>query len=166
MAFNAQYNAVPEGDDSEREATAAVVRQFLDEHAAQAILLSIEANIMFLAELPPGNDRISPGDPRYRRDSGEALRVALSNASAIERLASTMQAVYQVRCNLIHGNKFPEVERDRSLVDNCIPIIRAVVEALMDADGPDGPGEVSAQKVPKDVIVASFSRPHPRKGTR
>jgi hypothetical protein len=38
--------------------------------------------------------------------------------------------IYQVRCNLIHGDKDPDDARDRMLVSESVAVLRSLMPAL------------------------------------
>jgi hypothetical protein len=131
MAFNALYNAVRTGGESESTAVGKVVTLFVDQTAAMAVLAKIgSSHIHALVSLPPGDDRYPPSDARYRTKSKELLALYTASANPVERLATLMQIVYQVRCNLLHGSKDPTVLRDQELVAACTPILAALVPTL------------------------------------
>jgi len=131
MAFNALYNAVREERDSEATAVANVIRTFFDLLAAQACLDQIGHQcISELIAIPPGDDRLDPNDPNYRKKTTVLVARFQGSGDPVERLASLMAIVYQVRCNLVHGSKDPEVMRDQALVSSCTPIVEVVVARL------------------------------------
>jgi hypothetical protein len=78
----------------------------------------------------PGDDRYAPSDARYRTKTRALARVFASGASAPEKLSALMRIVYQVRCNMIHGEKDPDFWRDKSLVRACAPITTVFLRHL------------------------------------
>jgi hypothetical protein len=131
MAFNALYNAVREERDPEAAAVEKVIRLFFDRHSAEACLRRIHPrHIADLVTAPPGDDRLDPTDPKYRAKATVSVEILNSSDDPTERLAALMAIVYQVRCNLLHGSKDPEVIRDQDLVTTCTPILEVVVSKL------------------------------------
>jgi hypothetical protein len=131
MAFNALYNAVRQAHESEATAVMNVIRIFMDSAAAETCLEQIGRRcISELIATPPGDDRLDPTDPLYRRKTSVLAAYFQGNGEAVERLAALMRIVYQVRCNLVHGSKDPIVMRDQALVSSCTPIVKVVVARL------------------------------------
>jgi hypothetical protein len=50
--------------------------------------------------------------------------------SAVGRLAAATGVLYQIRCNLIHGGKDPDSQRDRMLVRESLAVLRVLVPAI------------------------------------
>lgn len=133
MAFNALYNAVRDEQDSEVTAVTKVVGLFIDQGVAQACLDEIgQKRISELTAIPPGDDRLDPHDPNYRKKTAALVSRFYGSRDPVEQLATLMAIVYQVRCNLVHGSKDPEVMRDQTLVSACTPILEVVVPRLED----------------------------------
>ena len=131
MAFNALYNAVREKSDLEARAVTNVIRLFFDAQTAQVCLDRIgPGRVAELVAIPPGDDRLNPGDPHYREKATASAKIVNRSDDPVERLAALMAIVYQVRCNLLHGSKDPEVMRDQALVATCTPILEVVVSEL------------------------------------
>lgn len=132
MALNALYNAV-EGP-SERKRVMNVVEKYLPQPAATRLLGELSAAIQNLAALPPGNVSFSERDKRFRLQSGADLALVRDDTqSATTRMAHLTAVVYQVRCNLLHGTKDPNVQRDRDLVAWSNQVLALLVPALEDA---------------------------------
>jgi hypothetical protein len=72
-------------------------------------------------------------DRHFRAASKRYADIYRSPAESTQsRLAAIAGVLYQVRCNLIHGSKDPDSERDRMLVRESITILRELVPALED----------------------------------
>lgn len=131
IAFNALYNAVSEDGDKEATAVERVIRIFFNSERATACLDEIDHQCTSkLIAIPPGDDRLNPNDPRYREKTTRLVDRFKGSRDPVDRLASLMLIVYQVRCNLVHGSKDPVVMRDQDLVSNCTPILKVVVSQL------------------------------------
>jgi hypothetical protein len=70
---------------------------------------------------------------------GPSFRAATQRCAALyrnrgetsrSRLAAVGCVIYQVRCNLIHGDKDPDDARDRMLVSESVGVLRSLVPAL------------------------------------
>ncbi len=73
-------------------------------------------------------------DPSFRAASQRyAAMYRNKKESSVSRLAAVAAVLYQIRCNLIHGSKDPELERDRMLVTESLAILAALVPALEQA---------------------------------
>ena len=122
-AFNAIYSVVRQPGDSETAAIDKTIVKYFDAAAASGCLADIPSDaVRKLLQLPPGDDRYSPSDARYRTKTRALAKVFVSSASAAEKLSALMRIVYQVRCNMVHGEKDPDFWRDKSLVRACAPI--------------------------------------------
>ena len=131
MAFNALYNAVAKDGEPEAMAVERVINFFFDPNAADECVKAIgDAAIAELTAVPPGDDRLSPRDPKYRKKTTDLATRIHGSGDSVERLAALMAIVYQVRCNLLHGSKDPAVMRDQELVTTCTPVMEIVVSRL------------------------------------
>ena len=134
MAFNALYTTV-RGPGPEHVAVGDAITAYLNPMQASAVLARIDRrHLTALFKLPPGDMRRGPGHPNFRLDTGREISVFRNPASSDPaRLAALMKVVYTVRSNLVHGSKNPSVRRDNNLVSACIPIMDAVLPALIRA---------------------------------
>lgn len=131
MAFNSIYTARRRPGDSETMAIDNTIVTSFDVAAASACLADIPSDaVKKLLQLPPGDDRYVPSDPKYRTTTRELAKVVASGTGAPEKLSALIRIVYQVRCNLIHGEKDPNFWRDKSLVRACAPITSVFVRHL------------------------------------
>ena len=101
------------------------------EHALRCLDL-LKGAIADLIRLPPGDDRLDPRDPNYRIKTTALAKAVSTSNDSVQRLASLMRIVYQVRCNLLQGSKDPEVMRDQDLVAYCTPILEVVIPTLQE----------------------------------
>jgi hypothetical protein len=130
-AFNAIYAAGRLLSNSETTAIDDAILKFFDNAAASRCLADIPSDsVKKLLQVPPGDDRYAPSDPKYRSKTRALAKIFDSGASAPEKLSALMQIVYQVRCNMIHGEKDPDFWRDKSLVRACAPITTVFVRHL------------------------------------
>ncbi len=132
MAFNAIYGGEP--DRKERSRVIAAIRRNMTDRQALAVLRQITRSVDSLLAVPPGNMMIERWDPSFRAASQRyAVMYRNKKESSVSRLAAVAAVLYQVRCNLIHGSKDPELERDRMLVTESLAILAALVPALEQA---------------------------------
>lgn len=129
IAFNAVFKEYFSG--SERGSLMACIQNSIPNGVADAVLDSLQPEITFLANLPPGDMRFR-GDPRFRVRSTDDMRIVCDiSRMPIERLAHLVAVVYQVRCNLFHGEKNPTHLRDHQLIGAGDRILGALLHALV-----------------------------------
>lgn len=129
MAFNAIYGGEP--DRKERARVIASIRRNLNNSQALKVLRSIPKSVDRLLSVPPGNMMIEAWNPAFRTASQRyAAMYQNKNETPVSRLAAVAAVLYQIRCNLIHGSKDPQVERDRILVAESLIILRLLVPVL------------------------------------
>jgi hypothetical protein len=61
------------------------------------------------------------------RDTAVAIAAFHASDNSQEKLCELFAVIYQVRCNLEHGQKSPNVERDLRLCECSAPMVEAVV---------------------------------------
>lgn len=129
MAFNAIYNAV-EYEGSEREQ----VRrsgEVLEVDTAKELLDHLQDVISELAENPPGDMLYASTSPNFYDAVGDDVeKLREGDDSPRQEMSALLALVYQVRCNLIHGNKDPARERDLRLVQISNSVLQAVLPEL------------------------------------
>ena len=59
------------------------------------------------------------------------LHETVCRGQGLERVQCLLLTIYQVRCNLFHGSKRPDVERDQELVRSSAVIMQRYMEALL-----------------------------------
>lgn len=129
MAFNAIYGGEP--DNRERARVIACIRRAFSEKAALRVLRKVTASIDRILLVPPGNLLLNRYDPAFRAASARyAALYRNRRESSVTRLAAVAAVLYQVRCNLIHGDKDPDVERDRMLVGESLAILHVLMPEL------------------------------------
>lgn len=135
MAFNTLYNYVTGA--TERDRVMQVILAYVETTTAAELLRVLDCQVTALASLPPGDSRLQPEDPKFRARSTADMQIMMDQtAPAPQRLARLLAVVYQVRCNLLHGTKDPEVRRDRDLVTWCLQILEVVLpELIQDMSG-------------------------------
>lgn len=129
MAFNAIYN-VREKEHVEREQVRRSV-DYIEEHRAAELLDRLHDAARQLAEDPPGDMRYASDSPAFYaavKQDVEALRDG--GGSATQKMGALLALVYQVRCNLIHGNKDPGRERDLQLIQVSNTVLQAALPEL------------------------------------
>jgi hypothetical protein len=132
MAFNALYGGEP--DTRERARVMGCIRRTLSEAAALRVLRAATKHIDTILDLPPGNMFLERHHPNFRAASMRCAALYRNRKeSARGRLAGVAGALYQVRCNLIHGSKDPDAPRDRMLVHDSLAVLRALLPELEEA---------------------------------
>jgi len=131
-AFNAISSVGRSPGDSESAAIDRVISKHFDSATASACLTDIPSDaVERLLRLPPGDDRYTPSDTRYRTKTRALARQFASSTDAVEKLSALIRIVYQVRCNMVHGEKDPDFWRDQSLVRACASITTAFLHHII-----------------------------------
>lgn len=129
IGYNALYNAFP---GSERERLMACIEAGITDEQAAFLLSSLNDELRFYASLPPGNMRLGATHPEFRRRATLDMRFAEDQTlHPTRRLAHLMAAVYQVRCNLFHGQKRPQDSRSQELISKGERIVRETIDVLV-----------------------------------
>lgn len=122
-AFNHLY--VGHHGATEEERVMSCIREHLDAISATGVLERAAASVEQVLELPPGNMRIDEHDAQFRARSTQ--HAAIVNDETQAHLTAIL---YQVRNNLVHGDKDPVSPRDRRLVRACAGILDELLPAL------------------------------------
>lgn len=129
MAFNAIYGGEP--DARERSRVMSCIRRCFSESAALRILRAVRGSVDRILEIPPGNMQLDRDGPNFRAATQRCSALYRNGReTSRSRLAAVGGVIYQVRCNLIHGDKDPDDARDRMLVGESLMVLRALVPAL------------------------------------
>ena len=129
MAFNAIYGGEPNG--RERSRVMASIRRSFSERGALRVLRVVTKSIDRILAVPPGNLLLNKYDPNFRAASQRCTALYRNRReSAAGRLAAAAGVLYQIRCNLIHGDKDPDSDRDRMLVGESLAVLRVLVPAI------------------------------------
>lgn len=89
--------------------------------AAAPILANHSGQIVYLVSQPVIDMRGNG------RDTSDAIAAFAATHDAQVKLCKLFAVIYQVRCNLEHGQKSPTVDRDVRLCECSAPIVAAVV---------------------------------------
>jgi hypothetical protein len=129
MAFNAIYGGEP--DRRERSRVMASVRRQFNETAAKRVLRASRTHVDQILTIPPANLLLNVWDPRFRAASQRLTAMYRNKGeSAAGRLAAVAGILYQIRCNLMHGSKDPNNQRDTLLVSASVAILRHMLPEL------------------------------------
>lgn len=143
IGFNTIYRVHPGA--TERDRLMECVRGMLTGLDAGRILSELDPAIAYLGSRPPGNMRYRASDPEFRARTSKDMGVAQdASRPAVERLAHLIAVVYQIRCNLFHGQKGLASSRDRRLVRIGDEILGRVLEVAIGAAKPLGDGGIAA----------------------
>ena len=118
-AFNNLYSSV--AGRSEPERILAYLEQYVSEERAAAILQERQGEAHYLLSAPVVDMR-SNG-----RDTSECIEKFMKADSSLGKLQQLFRVVYQVRCNLEHGQKSPSDDRDVLLCQSAGPVVADVV---------------------------------------
>ena len=129
LAFNAMYGGEP--DRLERTRVKSTIRKRISEARAKRIQSQTDVAIERLLAIPPGSMLLGQWNPHFRRASQSLARVYHGRSkTSVSKLAAVAGILYQVRCNLLHGEKDPQVMRDRMLVRESVRILDILLPEL------------------------------------
>lgn len=129
MAFNAIYGGEPDG--RERSRVMGCIRRSFSERGALRVLRAVTRSVDRILEVPPGNLLLNRYDPSFRAASQRCAAIYRNRReSSVGRLAAAGGVLYQVRCNLLHGGKDPDSQRDTMLVRESLTVLRVLVPAI------------------------------------
>lgn len=98
---------------------------------AAEILNECSAEIAQITEIPPGDMRYDEGHPSFRQRGIRSAEIILAvGGDPVDRVAHLAGLIYQIRSNLIHGDKDPVSRRDRRLVSASCAILDSVLRVL------------------------------------
>ena len=116
------FNNLFAGNGQERELISALLRTRLDEEFVQHLLGAQVADAQVLLSQPVIDMRGNGKDTsQYMKEFEEA-------GTSLDKLVALFMVIYQVRCNLEHGQKSPSRERDGALCKAACPFVAAVVD--------------------------------------
>ncbi|NOY73535.1 MAG: hypothetical protein GXP14_14405 [Gammaproteobacteria bacterium] len=108
---------------SEREKIKNFIAQSVSEETASQLITGHKHEIEYLLSRPvidmSGNGR----------NTSRSIEAYTNANSSIEKLKEIFLIIYQVRCNLEHGQKSPDRERDVQLCASAWPFVAEVVDA-------------------------------------
>lgn len=127
--FNTLYNSVHGGSECWRAMQ--MIKLYVPYRTAERLLNQLSGPISYFAPEAPGNMQLGPSHPAFRQKTNAALRkVKNPRLNPIDRLAQLIAVVYQVRCNLLHGDKDPAEGRDCALVINSLAVLDAIMPEI------------------------------------
>lgn len=128
-SFNQFYNA--ESDGSERSRAMNSILNHMSESQAQNLLVRLTDSIAFFTRLPPADMRRNKADEGYRLKGKQDLDIVNdSHKASLERIAHLVSVLYQVRCNLVHGEKDPDSKRDHEVVSWSLDALNKILPVL------------------------------------
>ena len=129
MAFNAIYGGEP--DRKERSRVMSCIRRHVSEGTAHRVLRRCRVAVDRILEIPPGDMLLDQFDPNFRAASRRCAAMYRNRGETSRgRLAAVAGVLYQVRCNLLHGSKDPQVDRDCMLVRESVAVLRELLPAV------------------------------------
>ena len=120
-AFNNLY--YPMNGPHERAKILRFLEESVDEELAAVLLAEHEGKVNYLLGKPVNDMR---GNGRNTAHHIEAFQVG---DTYLDKLKELFMIIYQVRCNLEHGQKSPSRVRDVELCRSARPLVERVVEA-------------------------------------
>lgn len=115
------FNNLFAGRGAERKLISAFVSTRLSEKFAQELLDAYAAEADVLLSQPIIDMR------NNGRDTSQYISDFAKATAAIERLVALSMVIYQIRCNLEHGQKSPSRARDEALCKSACPFIAGIV---------------------------------------
>ncbi len=119
--FNNLYAAARNRGDERTKIRTYLVNTVSSQDAQEILAVDGQA-LAYLLSRPVINMQ-GPG-----QDTLPAMEAFAASADSKVKLAELFMIIYQVRCNLEHGDKSPTVERDNDLCRASAPFVAAVVE--------------------------------------
>lgn len=110
-----------EAQGSEREKIRAFLSQKITEADAKGLLQEHEPEISYLLSKPVIDMRGNG------RDTTEHIQAFNAANNSLDKLQEIFMIIYQVRCNLEHGQKSPTRERDIQLCQCAHPFVAKVI---------------------------------------
>ena len=107
---------------SERDKINSYLSTNVSEEVAQELIAGHQTEIAYLVSQPVIDMRGNG------RDTEESINEFNNSGSNLERLKAIFKIIYQVRCNLEHGQKSPTRERDIELCSSSWPLVSEVVD--------------------------------------
>jgi len=118
--FNNLFSAI--GNGQERDKIRLFLSRRLSEAQAKEILESNAAGVAYLLSQPVVDMRGNG------RDTTSYIEAFKATTDSLIKLQELFMVIYQVRCNLEHGEKSPRVERDVLLCESAAPLVAYVVD--------------------------------------
>lgn len=119
-AFNSLFYR--ESGGSERVKINNYLSANVSEDTAQQLIDGHQTEIVYLLSQPVIDMRGNG------RDTVDAINEYNSSSGNLERLRALFKIIYQVRCNLEHGQKSPTRERDVELCSSSWPLVAEIVD--------------------------------------
>jgi len=107
---------------TEREKIKNFILQSVSEETASQLLAGHKKEVEYLLSQPVIDMRGSG------RDTSTSIQAYADANSCIKKLKEIFLVIYQVRCNLEHGQKSPDRERDIQLCASAWPFVAEVVD--------------------------------------
>jgi len=105
------------------------IKNYLSSHVSEDVALELlerhSDKIDFLISQPVKHI------PENGQDTQGHVDAYTGSENPIDKLKSIFMIIYQIRCNLIHGQKSPSRERDVELCNNSCGILSAVIELCL-----------------------------------
>ena len=119
--FNSLFFGASQGN--ERDKIKTFLDQSISEADAKTILQDYASEVFYLLSQPVIDMR---GNGRNTAENIQAFTTA---TSSLVKLQEVFMIIYQVRCNLEHGQKSPSRERDIQLCQCASPLVAHVVSS-------------------------------------
>lgn len=120
-AFNNLYFDVRKGKETEK--IRLYLQQKISQISASQMLSAHSIHVEYLLSQPVTDMR---GNGKNTASNIQAFEAA---PDALAKLEELFMVIYQIRCNLSHGQKSPSRERDITLCRSSVPLLDAVVLA-------------------------------------
>lgn len=121
--LNNLFSSITSGP--ERDKIQNLIQNKISEKNATEILNTHSKNVDILISIPVIDMRGNG------KDTSEYITSYNSEKDDIAKLKNIFMIIYQIRCNLEHGQKSPSRERDISLCQNALPFLNSVITACL-----------------------------------
>lgn len=112
----------PIGNGQERDKIRSFLSRHITEVQAKEIIESNVAGVAYLLSQPVIDMRGNG------RDTASCIQAFNATTESLVKLQELFMVIYQVRCNLEHGQKSPHTERDVQLCKSAAPLVAYVVD--------------------------------------
>lgn len=116
------FNNLFAGHGQERDLISAFLRSQLDAQFAQALLDRHTQEVVDLISAPVIDMRGNG------KDTSQYMAKFDAATTAVEKLVALFMVIYQIRCNLDHGQKSPSRARDETLCKAACPFVAGIVQ--------------------------------------
>lgn len=122
QAFNSIYH------DQKKSAERIKINNFFNNNFSEQIAIDILENHSPEIDLLLSSPIIDMNT--QAKDTSENISAFYATDNSLDKLQQLFMIIYQVRCNLVHGQKSPSRKRDLDLCKSATPILKDVLSRV------------------------------------